>query len=140
MLDITRKPSFGHIDQWLKELQEHTDENIPLVLIGNKVDLSDANRRQVSTKEAKKFATQKNMLFFETSAYNATNVNDAFETMFDHVYKELSRNKLLKKREEAVNELSVGTKTVTLRPPSATYAYNHRDKSKKQEAEGGGCC
>jgi GTPase SAR1 family protein len=112
-------------------------------LIGNKVDLSDTNRRQVSTEEAKNYATEAGMLFFETSAYNATNVNYAFETMFDQVYKELSKNKLLKKRENNVNELSVGsTKTLTLRPPSATYEYNRRNKNKKhQEAEdGGGCC
>lgn len=90
----------------------------------------------MSTEIAKIYATESRMLFFETSAYDSTNVNDAFETMFDHVYKELSKNKLLKKSEQ-VNDLAVGsTKTVTLRPPSATYEYNHRIK--KQENTG--CC
>jgi Ras-related protein Rab-11A len=97
--------------------------------------------RGVNTEEAKAYATQANMLFFETSAYDATNVCHAFETMFEHVYKELSKKKLLKKNEKA-NHISVGNKTVTLRPPSATYEYNHRHKSlaNKEEESGGGCC
>lgn len=122
------------MDQWLKELREHTEETIPLVLVGNKLDLSDVNR-QVSTEIARGYATESNMLFFETSAYDSTNVTDAFETMFDHVYKELSKHKLLQKTD--VSDLAVGTKTVTLRPPSATYEYNHRIK-KSQENKG--CC
>jgi GTPase SAR1 family protein len=113
---------------------------MPLVLIGNKVDLADRSRA-VSTEEAKLFAAEKNMLFFETSAYDATNVKHAFETMFDHVYKELAKNKLLKKNSTAKdgNGLAVGTtRTVRLQPPSSMYQYNHRDK--ENDKEGGGCC
>lgn len=138
--DITRKPSFEHINQWLKELREHTEDTIPLVLVGNKVDLADV-KRAVSTEEAAGYAKEVDMLFFETSAYDATNVRLAFETMFNHVYKELSKNKLLRKSSE-VNNLSVGaTKTLTLRPPSAMYEYNHRNKdAASSNGSGGGCC
>ncbi|GAA5804226.1 GTP-binding protein [Helicostylum pulchrum] len=140
--DITRKPSFYHVDQWLKELREHTEDTIPLVLIGNKLDLSDVNRA-VSTEEAKQYATDAGMLFFETSAYDSTNVNDAFETMFDHVYTELSKNRLLKKSSTRnMSDLAAGsTKKITLRPPSATYEYNHRHKNGDlNKQENGGCC
>lgn len=94
----------------------------------------------MSTEEAKQYATNAGMLFFETSAYSSANVNDAFETMFDHVYRELAKNKLLK---NSVNDLAVGsTKTVTLRPPSATYEYNHRQKNPNlnKDNTAGGCC
>ncbi|GAN03345.1 RAS-related protein RABA4d-like [Mucor ambiguus] len=139
-LDVTRKSSFDHIKQWLKELQEHTDENIPLVLIGNKIDLANS-KRAVSTEDAEKYATEANMLFFETSALDATNVNFAFETMFDHVYKELAKNKLLKKNSSRdIHNLSVGTtKTITLEPPSSMYKYNHRPHQDRKESDGG-CC
>lgn len=139
MIDVTRKSSFDHINQWLKELQEHTDENIPLVLIGNKLDLAN-NKRAVSTEDAGRYATEANMLFFETSALDATNVTCAFETMFGHVYKELAKNKLLKKNSSKdIHSLSVGTtKTITLQPPSSMYQYNHRPHDSKKE--NGGCC
>ncbi|CAO3611970.1 unnamed protein product [Mucor fragilis] len=138
--DVTRKSSFDHISQWLKELQEHTDENIPLVLIGNKVDLANS-KRAVSTEDAERYATEANMLFFETSALDATNVNFAFETMFEHVYKELAKNKLLKKNSSRdIHSLSVGTtKTITLEPPSSMYKYNHRPHEARKENDGG-CC
>lgn len=113
---------------------------MPILLIGNKVDLAEKNRA-VSTEEAKQFAAEKNMLFFETSAYAAINVKQAFETMFDHVYKELAKNKLLKKNSSAkdTNSLAVGTtRTITLQPPSSMYQYNHQDKENRKE--GGGCC
>ncbi|KAG1121312.1 hypothetical protein G6F42_012550 [Rhizopus arrhizus] len=139
-IDVTRKSSFDHINQWLKELQEHTDESIPLVLIGNKVDLA-TSKRAVTTEDAERFATEANMLFFETSALDATNVNFAFETMFNHVYKELAKNKLLKKNSSRdIHNLSVGaSKTITLEPPSSMYRYNHRPHEAKNERDGG-CC
>ncbi|KAL7314437.1 hypothetical protein PS15m_006008 [Mucor circinelloides] len=138
--DVTRKSSFDHINQWLKELQEHTDESIPLVLIGNKLDLA-TSKRAVTTEDAERFATEANMLFFETSALDATNVNSAFETMFNHVYKELAKNKLLKKNSSRdIHNLSVGaSKTITLEPPSSMYRYNHRPHEAKNERDGG-CC
>ena len=45
-------------------------------MIGNKSDL-DA-RRQVSTEEGQKFALDNNLIFLETSAATAHNVEDAF--------------------------------------------------------------
>ncbi|KAI8643193.1 GTP-binding protein [Parasitella parasitica] len=138
--DITRKSSFVHVNHWLKELQDHTKENIPLVLIGNKMDLAN-NKRAVSTEDAQQYAKEANMLFFETSALDATNVNYAFQTMFDHTYKELARNKLLEKNSSNnTHTLSVGTtKTITLEPPSSMYKSNHRLHDNRKENEGG-CC
>lgn len=110
-------------------------------MIGNKVDLADSSRA-VSTEDAKQHALENNMLFFETSAYDSTNVNYAFETMFDHVYQELSKSQLLKKNSSRdINTLSVGsTKTITLEPPSSMYKYNHRKSLEVKNESGGGCC
>jgi Ras-related protein Rab-2A len=44
-----------------------------MVLVGNKVDLE---KREVTYDEGKEFAMKNNMLFFETSAKNNTNIDE----------------------------------------------------------------
>ncbi|CEG67482.1 Putative Rab family, other [Rhizopus microsporus] len=136
--DITRKSSFNHIAQWLEELNEHIEDSIPLVLVGNKIDLSDTSRA-VSTEEAKNYASKSKMMFFEASAYDTTNVTLAFETMFNQIYKELSKSKLLKRNTSRdVHALPVNTvNTIRLRPPSVYNNNNSLTHSKRSENK---CC
>ena len=138
VLDITRKASFNHIAQWLEELNEHIEDSIPLVLVGNKIDLSDTSRA-VSTEEAKNYASKSKMMFFEASAYDTTNVTLAFETMFNQIYKELSKSKLLKRNTSRdVHALPVNTvNTIRLRPPSVYNNNNNLTHSKRSENK---CC
>ena len=52
--DITDKNSFESIQSWIKEIEQYADEQISMILIGNKSDLDE--RRQVSYEEAKGFS------------------------------------------------------------------------------------
>lgn len=52
--DITKQSSFDNVGRWLKELREHADSNIVIMLVGNKTDL--LHLRAVSTEEAQAFA------------------------------------------------------------------------------------
>ena len=52
--DITQRSSFESISKWIKELKEHADPNIIMMLIGNKSDLTE--KRQVKHDEALKFS------------------------------------------------------------------------------------
>ena len=54
MYDITKERSFENIDKWLGELREIGQENITLMLIGNKSDL--AKDRAVKTEDAGSYA------------------------------------------------------------------------------------
>ena len=51
--DITNSTTFEHLDYWLEELQEY-DENIVIMLLGNKCDLNEL--REVPAKMAETFA------------------------------------------------------------------------------------
>ena len=74
--DITRRDTFQHLGRWLEEAKQHAHENMVILLIGNKNDLE--HRRAVTTEEGQAFADQHGLLFLETSAKTAYNVESAF--------------------------------------------------------------
>jgi len=74
--DITRRDTFKHLSRWLEEALQHSQSNMVIMLIGNKNDLE--HRRAVSTEEGKAFADKHGLIFMETSAKTAYNVEQAF--------------------------------------------------------------
>ena len=74
--DITNQDTFGRAKVWVKELQRQASPNIVIALAGNKADL--AAKRAVEFEEAKGYAEEHGLLFMETSAKTAMNVNDTF--------------------------------------------------------------
>lgn len=70
--DITRRESFNHLSRWLEEARQNGNPNMTIMLIGNKSDLE--HRRAVSTKEGDIFAQENGLVFLETSAKSAANV------------------------------------------------------------------
>jgi Ras-related protein Rab-2A len=74
--DITRRDTFQHLSRWLEEAKQHAQPNMVILLIGNKNDLED--RRAVSTEEGQAFADANGLLFLETSAKTAYNVEESF--------------------------------------------------------------
>ena len=50
--DITRKESFENIDKWISDLKSAGNENMSIILVGNKSDLE--NERKVTKEEAKR--------------------------------------------------------------------------------------
>ena len=78
--DITRRASFESVAEWLRDAQNHCSHDCVFMLIGNKRDLSD--QRQVDRNEARFFSkTNNDILFMETSALSAYNVEEAFATL-----------------------------------------------------------
>ncbi|CAL9148010.1 ras-related protein RGP1 [Musa acuminata AAA Group] len=91
--DITKRQSFDHMTRWLEELRGHTDRNIVIMLIGNKSDLGTL--RAVPIDDAKEFAQRENLFFMETSALEATNVENAFLTVLTDIYRITSKKSLV---------------------------------------------
>ncbi|KAI4333892.1 hypothetical protein L6164_018646 [Bauhinia variegata] len=90
--DITRHVTFENVARWLKELRDHTDANIVVMLVGNKADLR--HLRAVSTDDAKSFAERENTFFMETSALESLNVDNAFTEVLTQIYHVVSRKAL----------------------------------------------
>ena len=94
--DISKHQTYENVQRWLKELRDHADANIVIMLVGNKSDLR--HLRAVPTEEAKQFAStlmatskplfdalteagENNLSFIETSALDASNVELAFQNI-----------------------------------------------------------
>ena len=63
----------------MQEIDRYACENVNKLLVGNKCDLT--NKKVVDYTSAKEYADQLGIPFLETSAKNATNVEQAFMTM-----------------------------------------------------------
>lgn len=89
MYDVTRRATFENVARWLKELRDHTDPNIVVMLIGNKSDLR--HLVAVSKEDGKSFAERESVYFMETSALEATNVENAFTEILAQIYRIVSK-------------------------------------------------
>lgn len=97
--DLTKPTSLIKAKHWVAELQRQASPGIVIALVGNKLDLTnetssaklgedsedaaegedaDGDARKVSTAEAKSYAEEEGLLFFETSAKLGTNVTEVF--------------------------------------------------------------
>ncbi|KAJ7558243.1 hypothetical protein O6H91_04G030200 [Diphasiastrum complanatum] len=77
--DVTDQESFNNVKQWLNEIDRYASDNVNKLLVGNKNDLTA--KKVVDYETAKAFADEIGIPFLETSAKNATNVEQAFMTM-----------------------------------------------------------
>ena len=81
--DISRKKSFEALEIWIKDLRQHTEEGIPVFIVGNKMDL----QKDISTEEAKMFSVSNRTKFFtECSAKTGENVKDIFFKAAQYLY------------------------------------------------------
>jgi len=90
--DISKHQTYENVTRWLKELRDHADSNIVIMLVGNKSDLR--HLRAVPTEEAKQFASENNLSFIETSALDASNVELAFQNILTEIYRIVSSKAL----------------------------------------------
>ena len=76
--NITARTSFDQVHVFLDQIKrvKDTQEEIPIVLVGNKCDLEE--RREVSTSEGQQFAKNGGLSFFEASAKTRYNVENCF--------------------------------------------------------------
>lgn len=104
----------------MKELRDHADSNIVIMLVGNKSDLR--HLRSVQTEDAKAFCEKEGLSFIETSALEATNVEQAFQRILTEIYHIVSKKALAS--EEAVAAPSGGTsiKVTDAQPDAAKKA------------------
>uniref|UniRef100_A0A673GVT5 Ras and EF-hand domain-containing protein-like n=2 Tax=Sinocyclocheilus rhinocerous TaxID=307959 RepID=A0A673GVT5_9TELE len=111
LYDVTSESSFLNVREWVEQIRESTDEDIPMCVIGNKVDLR-AERPEgscVSAFHGEKLAMSYNALFCEASAKEGTNVIEAVL----HLARKVKKHAKLGRRESQV-KLSLHKRKTTL--------------------------
>ena len=92
LLMLRRAVTYENVERWLKELRDHADSNIVIMLVGNKSDLR--HLRSVATEDATAFAEREALSFIETSALESTNVEMAFQQILTEIYHIVSKKAL----------------------------------------------
>ena len=87
--DITRRETFEHINKWLNEVKANGSKDVCCILIGNKKDLEE--QRQVKFEEGKDLAEKNNLLFLETSAKTAENVQESFSISAEKILEQIEK-------------------------------------------------
>lgn len=110
--DISKHLTYESAERWLKELYDHADPHIVVMLVGNKRDLETL--RTVPSDEARDFAEKKGLMFMETSALDSTNVEAAFNEVLTAIHKKVAS------REVTRGSISAVTLSSPIGPTSET--------------------
>ena len=103
MFDVTSRVTYKNVPRWYKDVTRVCD-NIPLVLVGNKVDVKD---RKVKAKQIT-FHRKRNLQYYDVSAKS----NYQFEKPFVWILRRLSGDKDL----TLIEELPVAPVETTIDP------------------------
>lgn len=126
--DVTRRETFNHLTRWLEEARNNSNSNMIIMLIGNKVDLE--SKRAVSYEEGKAFADTHGLIFIETSAKTAQNVEEAFVSTANSIYNNIEQGIFNVKNE--AHGIKVGVANLPL--------IDQQDANADLSARQGGCC
>jgi len=124
--DISKQITFDNVERWLKELRDHAEPNIVIMLVGNKSDLR--HKRAVSTETAMAFAESNNLAFIETSALDSTGVEEAFRQILTEIYRLMSRKTMA----------DAGSAPTTV-PQGQGISLNSNNTTPAEKSSGG-CC
>mmetsp|Transcript_22347 Transcript_22347/g.31576 ORF Transcript_22347/g.31576 Transcript_22347/m.31576 type:complete len:208 (-) Transcript_22347:65-688(-) len=88
--DCTVESTFYNIKKWIQDVHTYAENNVSLVLIGNKYDLKD--ERVIPEEQGRAVAEEFGIPFWETSAKADVNVNEAFSSLVTQVCERLAEN------------------------------------------------
>lgn len=122
VFDLTSRPSFDELSEWLNDIHTLSSPNSVIILIGNKSDLT--NDRTIGHEEAKSFSDRHGLIYFETSARNGLNISQAFNTMATEIT-------------QRIESRVITLPTITSQPP---MMYTNTQSPTKPQENNSGCC
>lgn len=122
--DVTSERSFENIKNWMRNIDEHASDDVEKMIIGNKADKNlPEDTRVISTERGQTLAMEHEVLFYETSAKDGNNVEDAFVAIARKI-----KDKMEEKRRQD-EELNKPKRTIRI-----------GDEDTNDRSFGSGCC
>jgi len=81
VFDITNKESFDNVAVWMNDVKKFANQNVPMLLVGNKADCEQ--HREVKKADAEALAESLGCKYTETSAKDDNAVESSFEYLVD---------------------------------------------------------
>lgn len=79
LLMFVDRASFLNTSKWIEDVRNERGNDVIIVIVGNKTDLSD--RRQVSVEEGEDKAVKESIMFIESSAKAGFNIKQLFRKL-----------------------------------------------------------
>jgi len=95
VFDLTNKETIKKLDIWMKDIKDNIDNDYFIFLIGNKSDVKE--RDLTIAEEAKQFAINKKINYYEVSAKTGSGIYNIFEKMASKL---INKKKIVKSKEE----------------------------------------
>ena len=83
--DVTEQGTFDGISDWQEQVQEYGSENVPVMLVGNKIEC-EAQERVISKEQGQKEGKKLNWEYAEVSAKTDENLEELFSKLFQKAW------------------------------------------------------
>ena len=144
VFDVTLKASFDNVNSWLNEISENLNDPC-LVLFGNKID-RNKDEWEVTQEEAKKFAEERNLTYFETSAKTKEGLKEGFSYIVNEAYEKIKGNSnannnviVLENKEDENegenNKDKVKQEVVEIKTSTGCFGWRKKKKKKKESSK-----
>ncbi|XP_054152902.1 ras-related protein Rab-10-like [Oppia nitens] len=114
--DITNPKSFDNIAKWLRNIDEHANEDVEKMILGNKCDMED--KRVISRERGETIAREHSIRFLETSAKANINIDRAFLELAEAILNKQTAGQNPSENTDKVNvsrqDVKVGSKCCNL--------------------------
>ena len=127
VFDVTNTNSFNNLKDWISSIKLNMEGKnifIPVVIIGNKLDMED--QREITKEQAEQFVSENKYKYFETSAKTGEGVDDAIRELVIQI---------LKQNGQIDDQKAARATSRQLKKEDITTNNNNNDDNKK-----GGCC
>ena len=106
VFDLSNRETIKRLNVWMKDIQDNIDNDFFIFLVGNKTDIKE--RDLTISEEAKQFAINKKINYYEVSAKTGSGIYNIFEKMASKLInkEKIERNKKEVNIEKIDNKIS----------------------------------